>query len=263
LTVKKFIIQLLLMALVVILVFAGVLLWLKFYTNHGQKLELPQYEGIHLDKASTDAEKKSFEIIVNDSIHRVGMDGGIILTQNPVAGSLVKENRKIYLDITKHNADLIKLEDLRQMYGREYNSKKQELASLLINSEIKYRRYDPGEANHILEVWYGDEIIEGRGGIKEDVVIEKGATLEFVISGIEGGNVKMRDFTCQLLSQIRTTIEMSRLKIGEIERKGIITDIDNAYVTSQIPPYVEGETLVMGSTINLVVQQEKPANCDD
>ena len=237
------------------------MIWLKFYTNHGQKLELPQYEGIALIEAQEDASERSFEIIVNDSIHKVGVPGGIILTQNPTAGSLVKENRKIYVDITKHDADLIPLSELRQMYGREYNSKKQELASLLINSEIKSRRYDPGEPNHILEVYYGDKLIEGRGGRTEGVQIEKGATLSFVVSGVDGGEIDLIDFRCQILSQIRTIIEMRRLKIGNIEVRGVVTDQSNAYVIAQDPAYEEGKKLPMGSTINLVVQQEKPSDC--
>jgi beta-lactam-binding protein with PASTA domain len=249
------------MILFVILIFAGVLLWLKFYTNHGQKLEMPQFEGVALKAATKDADKKSFEIIVNDSIHRVGMPGGMILSQNPKAGSLVKENRKIYVDITKYNADIIMLDDLRQMYGREYNSKKQELASLLINSEIRGRRYDPGEANHILEVYYGDQLIEGRGGRSKDIKIEKGATLSFIVSGVDGGEIALYDFKCQILSQVRSRLEMSRLKIGNIERSGVVTDLENAYIVSQDPAYEEGLKLPMGSMINVVVKQDKPTDC--
>ncbi len=245
-----------------ILIFGGVLLWLKFYTNHGQKLVLPQYVGIAVVEAEEDASDRSFEIIVNDSIHKVGVPGGIILTQNPSAGSLVKENRKIYVDVTKHVADLIPLSELRQMYGREYNSKKQELASLLINTEIKGRRYDPGESNHILEVYLGDKLIEGRGGRTEGIQIEKGATLSFIVSGTGGGEIEVMDFTCQILSQIRTIIEMRRLRIGNIEMRGVVTDQSNAYVIAQDPPYEEGKKLPMGSTINLVVQQDKPGSCN-
>lgn len=260
-TLKKFLIHIALMILVVILVFAGVLLWLKVYTNHGQKLELPKYEGMTLDQASEDAEDRSFQIVVNDSIHKVGMPGGIILSQNPEAGALVKEDRKIYVDVTKHVADMIPLDDLRQMYGREYNSKKQELASMLINSEIRSRRFDPGEPNHILEVWYNDQLIEGRNGRSKDIQIEKGATLSFVVSGIDGGQVDLPDYTCQILSQIRTKLEMSRLRLGEVEKRGVVTDLNDAYVVAQDPPFEEGKKLTMGATVNLVVQQDKPANC--
>ena len=72
------------------------MLWLRIYTNHGQKLELPDYRNMSVEEARIDAQKKSFELIVNDSLFRVGTPGGIILNQNPEAGSKVKENRKVY-----------------------------------------------------------------------------------------------------------------------------------------------------------------------
>jgi len=111
------------MALLLLVIFGVTLLWLKAYTNHGQKLELDDYVGVHYQKATKDSKKESFELIVKDSIHKVGQPGGLIIAQNPPGGSLVKENRKIYVDITKYNPDEIALESLSAMYGTQYNSK--------------------------------------------------------------------------------------------------------------------------------------------
>ena len=74
-------------------------------------MELPDYENTLIDDANKDANKRSFEIIVNDSVHIVGRRGGMIINQNPVKGSLVKENRKIYVTITKFNPDKLTLDD--------------------------------------------------------------------------------------------------------------------------------------------------------
>ena len=74
-------------AIFLLLVLGAILFWLSMYTNHGQKLEMPDYVSTHLDDASDDAEDKSFEIIVNDSIHIVGEPGGMIRSQNPLAGA--------------------------------------------------------------------------------------------------------------------------------------------------------------------------------
>ena len=54
------------------------LLWLRFYTNHGQELEMPDYIGVQLDEASKNAEDKTFQIVVTDSVHIVGTAGGEI-----------------------------------------------------------------------------------------------------------------------------------------------------------------------------------------
>jgi len=68
------------MALVLALVIIGTLFWLKSYTNHGQKIELPDYIGINFATAKEDAEDKTFKLVVKDSIHKVGVKGGEILS---------------------------------------------------------------------------------------------------------------------------------------------------------------------------------------
>ena len=249
------------MALVVILLLGGVMIWLRFYTNHGQKLELPDYKEMHISEAEADAKSKTFKVVVKDSAYRVGIPGGTILTQNPKPGSLVKEGRKIYVDISKYNPDLIALSDLRPMFGYEYSNKKRELSSLFINSKIKKRRYDPSEPNHILEVWYNNEVIEGKEGVKQGVNIQVGDTLEFVVSGLDGGEAKSVDYTCKTLRELRFILDISRLKMGDITRVGAIKDMDNAYVIAQNPVHEEGKLIPHGTKFDLTVQQEKPESC--
>ena len=102
-------------------------LYLRSYTNHGQKLTLPDFNDMHLRDASILATEKTFQIIVNDSTHIVGMPGGVIINQNPKAGSQVKENRKIYVTATKYQSDLIRMKSLPELYGREYEQKRKAL----------------------------------------------------------------------------------------------------------------------------------------
>ena len=249
------------MFLLILVIFGGVLLWLRAYTNHGQRLELPDYNGKHIVEASDDAKGRSFQIVVKDSVHRVGVEGGLILSQSPMPGSKVKENRKIYVDVAKYNPDLIKLADMRPMYGREYENKRKELASQFINAKIKHKRYDPGEPNHILEVWYEDNLIDGKDGRTPGVEIKVGSTLEFVVSSIEGGQVSSSDYSCKTLREARWIFDRYRLQMGNIKRIGVITDMDNAYIIAQDPPHVEGKEIPFGTQIDLTVQQEKPQKC--
>ena len=109
-----------------LIIMISLLLWLNIYTNHGQKLILPDYRNMHVEKAIIDAEKHKFKIIIDDSTHIVGKPGGIIIDQNPKSHSKVKENRKIYVTVTKYNPDKLNIEDLPSLYGRNYDSKKRE-----------------------------------------------------------------------------------------------------------------------------------------
>jgi len=247
--------------IVLILLFVGILFWLKVYTNHGQKLELPDFVGMEYDDAADIGANKTFELIVVDSIHIVGRNGGEIVAQNPDAFAKVKEDRKVYVTVTKYNADVMKTGSLGVMYGQDYKSKKAELSHLDINSEIRGYNYDSGEPDHILEVWYeGRPIITGSGR-KEDVEIKKGGTLQFVLSRKQGGLVGIPELRCKSYGAAKFIIESSNLKLGEVIDQGPISDRNNASIVDQSPAFTPGQTINMGETISLTLAQVKPNDC--
>ncbi len=261
-TLKRFLIHLGSMGLFILVVFFGILLWLRAYTHHGQKIELPDYRGMHIEEAGPDAKDKSFEIIVNDSLFKVGVEGGTIINQNPVPGSLVKEKRKVYVDIARYSATTNKLEDLPIMYGREYNSVSRSLAHLEIDASIKSYKYDAGEPDHILEVWYEDKLIDGKEGRKTDIAIKTGGSLEFVLSKREGGEVAVPDLVCDMLGNAKWKLGRSQLKLGRIEKRGLITcPLDSAFIVQQMPVAGDSSRIMMGQSINVIVMQERPDNC--
>ncbi len=259
--IKHFIKHIIFILLFLALLFIGLNIWLKSYTNHGQKLQLPDFIGMHIDEATSEANDKSFQILVNDSIHVVGKPGGMITDQNPKKFSKVKENRKVYVTITKYNADEISIGSLGELYGQDYESKKRELSYLEIEAEIKSRKYDPGEPNHILEVWYNNEPVITRSSVKKDVQIEKGGKLSFVLSERQGGETSIPDLVCNTLGAAKFILEGSKLKIGSISEQGQITDINSAYIISQSPAFEIGKSVPMGRLFNFTIIQEKPTNC--
>jgi len=186
LTNKRFILNLVGILLFLILVFLVIFGWLRSYTHHGQKLELPDYVGMQLDEAKKDAKARSFEVIVNDSVFIVNQKGGLVRNQNPSGGSWVKEDRKVYVTITKHTPDQVSLSDMR-FFGEDFDQIRAQLQNKSVFTEVKARKFDPLTKNSVLEVWYkGDKIVDRRLKPK-DLVINKGETLSFVISGSEGG----------------------------------------------------------------------------
>jgi len=246
---------------VLTILFVGILFWLKVYTNHGQKLELPDFVGMEYADAEELGDDKTFELVVVDSIHIVGRNGGEVVDQNPSAFAKVKEDRKVYVTVTKYNADVLKTGSLGVMYGQDYESKKAELSHLNINSEIKGYNYDSGEPDHILEVWYeGRPIITGSGR-KEEVEIKKGGTLQFVLSKRQGGLVGIPNLRCGTYGAAKFILESSNLKLGEVTDKGAISDRNSAYVIAQSPEYTAGQTINMGETITITLSQTKPDGC--
>lgn len=258
-TVRRFLTHLALIIALTVLILMLVFFLLKKYTNHGQKLELPDYVGTQFDEAAKDADDKSFQLIVDDSLHIVGKSGGEVLDQNPKPYSRVKEDRKIYVTTSKYIAD--EVTNLPALYGRDYQDKKRELEYLDITCTIRDYQYDPGEPDHILEVWYDGKRIISRSGKSSKINIKKGDTLEFVLSSKGGGQIEIPDLKCKKLEIARFILDNSELQLGIVSQDGEIEDMENAYIVDQSPSFTSGASINMGSPINVTLSQQKPKFC--
>src|SRR5688572_25189539 len=236
-------------------------LWLKIYTHHGQELELPDYTGYQYEDAVKDARKKKFRMSIQDSLHVLGKPGGEILSQNPAPHSLVKQKRMIYVMITKRSPDKVLSARLPELYGKNYDRKKKELAEHFeIKSKVIDTRFDPGEAGQILEVRYKGKVIMDSRGRKDDVPIEKGDVLDFVISEKSGGMVVVPNLVCKTYEEAQFLLENLGLVVGEVTEKGNITTMATAYIIRQEPD--EGEEIMMETPILITVSQNKPGKCE-
>lgn len=240
------------------------MLFLRIYTRHGQAKELPDYTGMNFDEAKSKAKNRSFELVITDSIFIVGEPGSKILQQNPVASSKVKKGRKIYVVVTKHNADQVRIEDLPMLYGNIYSAVKPTLESYGFATAIKDYRYDNGPENGILEVWYKGKLIINKEGRINGRVLDKGGTLEFILGKNSEGLTSIPDLVCNLygnalfLSQ-SLFLEMSVENADDLEP----SQWSKAYVVKQFPPHDPESTnkLIMGDTIRVTLSLEKPLDC--
>ncbi|NND32978.1 MAG: PASTA domain-containing protein [Saprospiraceae bacterium] len=251
-----------LIALFLFGVLLAIMLWLRWYTHHGQSLVLPDYIGEDLAMATKDARKKSFQITVIDSVFMVGKDGGVIIDQNPKGDSKVKQKRKIYVTVTKATPDKIPMGRLPVLYGKSYDRKKKELKQgFEINTRVVGRKYDPGAPEHILEVIYDGQTIVSGDVLRDDVLIEKGGTLEMILSKDTGGSLSMPDLTCKVYDEAVFLAQTLNLVVGDQTEDGTVANLDEAYVWKQAP---EANTRVYtGDTIQIFLTQQRPDNCDE
>ena len=245
-----------------ILLYLILIIFLRSYTHHGEKLSLPDYIGADLQEASRDAADRSFEIVVNDSVHIVGKKPGEILSQDPTPLSQVKEGRKIYVTTAKHLPDVFEMSQIPVLYGKNYENKKEELlAGFELKSKVIGYRYDPGPKDHILEVRYNGETIVSEAGRNTRVKIEKGSTLEYILSQSTGGEVPIPKLVCMPLAEARFLVEHSLLKVENVIQSDLVEDEESAYVVQQVPPYQADRTMVMGEGLTLYISANKPDEC--
>jgi len=253
LTNKRFLLNLLGILLFLIIVIWGVLTWLKIYTNYGQQLMLTDYVDMHISEAIDDANKNSFEIIVNDSVHIVGKPGGIIQTQNPPGGALVKEKRKIYVRVTKYQADQVDLGGIA-LYGQNFPMKKAALERKGIKTNVIGRRFESFADNIILEVSQNGQTLISRSKEPKNVIVDKGSTLDFIISTSEGGTSPIPDLIGNPFN--RAGFLAPEFDI-EIINRGDVIDVTSAIIESQSPEYDGLSSLPHGSTIRVRVKPQQ------
>jgi eukaryotic-like serine/threonine-protein kinase len=240
-----------------------VVLFLRLFTHHGESLVMPDYVGEYLEIAEKDAKSRSFQMEVFDSVFIVGKNGGLILSQNPLYGEKVKRKRKVYVTVTKSKPDEISSGRLPILYGKSYDRKSRELKSgfELFTKVVGYK-YDAGPENYILSVIYeGDTIISGSDR-KLEVMIEKGGTLEFILSKSTGGSIDLPNMVCKTHMEAMFIAKALKVEL-QVGDSDDLDDISNAYIYRQEPPFSPGSKMVMGDTIYVYLRQSKPDFCQD
>ena len=85
---------------IVMVVMVFLLMWcLTLYTRHGEKQIVPNVCGLKVESAALLLEGKGLRYEVVDSVYSKEVEKGCVVEQDPAAGSMVKEERNIYLII--------------------------------------------------------------------------------------------------------------------------------------------------------------------
>lgn len=235
--------------------------WLWWYTDHGEAISVGNYIGKSLDETKELAAKSKFKLLVSDSLYIVDRPGGTVIEQDPRPGSKVKENRTIYIKTAKYTAEQVSVSTFPTMYGKEFpNIKRLFEKRYKINTKVRKYKYDPGPENCILEVYYdGDRIVSSRGK-KDNVKIEKGGTVEFVLSSRSGVPLVVPNLTCKKFKSARFLASSNKVQIGKINLEKGVTDTLDAFVWKQIPDNY-GERLPSGRKIEIFLSKDLPPTC--
>jgi hypothetical protein len=160
------------MFLLVIGILVGLFFWLDDYTRHGQTNVVPDVRGMMQQEASATLESVSMQSAVIDSVFRPTAEPGIVLEQNPSAGSLVKEGRRIYLIVNAKMAQMIPFPDVVDMALRQ--AKVQIEGAEFLIKEVKY---EPSEFKDlVLYVEYNGDSIQAAQKIpfRSEVIVHVG-----------------------------------------------------------------------------------------
>lgn len=83
--------------------------WLRWYTDHGEFVSVPDLSGVPLDEAIQALEERGMNYLVVDSVYDKKAKPGSVMDQSPVKESQVKEGRTVSLTIYRFSPPMEKL----------------------------------------------------------------------------------------------------------------------------------------------------------
>jgi beta-lactam-binding protein with PASTA domain len=110
---RHYIIKNLLIFFVICLaIYTSTLIWLSFYTRHGEFMPVPDLKGLTAKDAEILLSSHLLRAKLIDSVYLATAKRGVIVSQIPESGSSVKENRTIYFVINATLPEMVRMPDV-------------------------------------------------------------------------------------------------------------------------------------------------------
>ncbi|MES2419370.1 MAG: PASTA domain-containing protein [Bacteroidota bacterium] len=221
---------------------------LRFYTKHGEGLNVPELKGLALTQAISKLEELGLRYEI-DSVYVMDKSPGIVTDQDPDANTFVKGNRTIYLTVNAAMAPNVKFPDI------EFKSLR-EAQAVLESYRLKLgdTTYKPDVSRDVvLEASFGGQLI------KAGEILPTGSTINLVLGDGRGNEeVELPNLIGFTIDEAKFSLRGAMLSLGNITYEGVITDSANAVIINQSP--LAADTLVkvkIGTPINLILTNKK------
>jgi beta-lactam-binding protein with PASTA domain len=221
------------------------LIWMNFYTRHGQARPVPYFMGLTLEETEILAKKSKLRYQVIDSVYTTLVPRGCVAEQNPKPGFKVKKWRNIVLTINAFHPEMVAMPNLVDLPLRQ--------ARALIESsglELGELRYKPDlSIDIVLEQVFNGKNVAGNDSL------QKGSVIDLILGkGLSNQRTSVPDLIGMKLESAINKIFDSSLNIGTyIYDNTIINTKDtlDAFVYKQNPSFKEDVSLQLGSDIYL------------
>jgi len=201
---------------------------LGVYTHHGDSLTVPDFKGKTIKEVQSICDDNNLRFKIKDSSFDPTLPKYVVMEQNPIVGSHVKENRRIYIVINGKDAPMVKLPDI---IDNQMRIAIQRLASLGINwdGDEDDRQPDPA-LNAVLGVKFNGKTLQPNDQIP------KGIAVHLILGdGLQAPKVEIPDLVDKTFEQALFTLRSSDLNIGKI------TNDDGEELNTAPPTYIVTE----------------------
>lgn len=166
---KTFIKHLFLAIGMVVALCLGYLFWLDYYTNHDQKIEVPDLSTMNVEKVNETLGALDLRMKMIDSTsYNPNFPPRTVIEQNPAPGKYVKENRQIYVKLNPSGYGDVIVPNLI------YKTKRQAVPTLrALGFQLGDTIYQPNIARDmVLELRHKGQKIEPGSSLKKTSMID-------------------------------------------------------------------------------------------
>lgn len=232
--------HLLIMLGVSLVVLMLVLFFIRIYARQGEEYELPDMVGLNITELQEN-NPMELDVVVMDSIFRPGEAGGLILTQDPKAGTMVKKGRKLYITMTAYTPEDAVLPEMAGLTVRQ--AVNELYAEGLVVGKLKFVE-DPYKNNVIDQTCKGKTIYAGQQ-------IERGSVVDLVVGLGDGSGRSVVPFTIgKTADMARRDIVSASLNVGREHYSGV-KHKQTAVVCRQEPDYTGVSKYPYGTSVDL------------
>ncbi len=224
--------------------------YLDKFTLHGETLPVPDFTGKKIEQLDEVVSGTKLQYIIVDSVYKTDKPRGSVVDQNPVAGSAVKEGRKIYLTVNARLPMRVALPDLTDVtlrqataileyYGLRVGNKKyipDQCFNCVLRMEIKGNKTEPG------------------------TMVEKNSIVDLVLGqGQSNELVPIPDLYGKTGSEVSVFLTSMALNFFGVSYEGCSTreDSASALVIRQSPAFEQNVSINLGSTIQVWLTCDK------
>ena len=117
---KVFLLQVLIAVVIIGILGYLFMHWLTFTTEHGQEVTVPDLSKLSEQQVEDKLDELNLEYVFLDSVdYRKEYPKHTVVEQDPVAGSKVKEGRKIYIKVNSSGFTMVRIPDLIEKTYRQ------------------------------------------------------------------------------------------------------------------------------------------------
>ena len=223
-------------------------LWLKyidFYTLHDEHIVLPDFYGVHINDLDSVCQELDLRYFIIDSVFNKKVEKGTILEQDPIVGTKVKENRRVYFTINALQNKIVTFPYITDLSLRQTVRKLENLGLVVGNLE-----YKPDLARNVV-------LSQKVNGIKIKAGQELfvGTAVDLVIgSGLSDKTTTIPNLMGLTMQKAQTEIKVASLNLGAVIFDEGISDSSAAMVYRQNPKVNEKRKVKLGTSIDIYLQ---------